>query len=286
MNLFQGLEKFGLKAEETKDLFEEEKKATDTADAGKTAVDNVPTEDAFLLEKAIRCTVCDKVFKTKVIKNGRVKRLDPDMDLRPRFQYIDTLKYDIASCPFCGYTAMYRYFEHLSSLQIKMIKEQVCTNFKSAGEDTAAVFDYDTAIDRYKLALFNTLVKKGKTSEKAYTCLKISWLYRGKYEEMDKNDPESEQARKDCKAQEEAFYQQAYEGLLKAVSSEMFPICGMDQSTMDYLLAAMSIHYKKYDVASKCISNVLTSAAASKKMKDRAFELKEQLIAEIKKTKQ
>lgn len=29
------------------------------------------------------------------------------------------------------------------------------------GEEPA-VYDYDTAINRYKLALFNTLVKKGK----------------------------------------------------------------------------------------------------------------------------
>ena len=211
--------------------------------------------------------------------------MEPDFDLRPRFQYIDTLKYDVASCPFCGYTAMNRYFEHLSSMQIKLIKEQVCANFKPSGEEPA-VFDYDTAIERYKLSLFNTLVKKGKTSEKAYTCLKISWLLRGKYEEMDPDDSSLEQARKDCKAQEEAFYQQAFEGFMKAVSSEMFPICGMDQSTMDYLLAVMAAHYKKYDVASKCISNVMTSPAASKKMKDRAYDLKEQLVQEIRKTKQ
>ncbi|MFR8428491.1 MAG: DUF2225 domain-containing protein [Roseburia inulinivorans] len=30
-----------------------------------------------------------------------------------------------------------------------------------------------------KLALFNTIVKKGKTSENTYSCLKLSWLYRG-----------------------------------------------------------------------------------------------------------
>ena len=43
---------------------------------------DIPTEDMFLLEKGIRCPVCDKVFKTKMIKNGRVKRLESDKDLR------------------------------------------------------------------------------------------------------------------------------------------------------------------------------------------------------------
>ena len=89
---------------------------------------------------------------------------------------------------------------------------------------------------------------------------------------------------KACKEQEEVFYKQAYDGFMKAVSSEMFPICGMDQNTMDYLLAYMSSHFKRYDVASKCISNILGSSA-SNKIKDKARDLKEQIIAELKKGK-
>ena len=41
------------------------------------------------------------------------------------------------------------------------------------------------------------------------------------------------------------IYQQAYEGFMKAMSTEMFPMCGMDQCTVDYLLAAMAYHFKK-----------------------------------------
>ena len=44
---------------------------------------------------------------------------------------------DVASCPNCGYTAMNRYFEHLSSVQIKLIKEKICANFKPTGEEPA-----------------------------------------------------------------------------------------------------------------------------------------------------
>ena len=283
MNLFKGLEKFGLKTEGTENLFEEEKRTSASTEQGE-AKEEIPSEESFLLEKSVRCTVCDKVFKTKMIKNGRVKRLEPDFDLRPRFMYIDTLKYDVASCPNCGYTAMNRYFEHLSSVQIKLIKEKICANFKPTGEEPA-VYDYDTAINRYKLALFNTLVKKGKVSEKAYTCLKISWLYRGKLEGMDEKDASLEQERRECMEQQEAFYNQAYEGFLKAVSTEMFPMCGMDQTTVDYLLAVMSKHFKRYDTASKCISRILSTSSASKKMKDRAFDLKEEIIREIKDSK-
>lgn len=281
MNLLSGLEKFGLKAEDTTNLFEEEKKATAAADAAKK--ETVLDENNFLLDKAIRCTVCDKVFKAKMIKSGRLKRLESDRDLRPRYDGIDTLKYSVISCPYCGYTAINRYFEHLSSMQVKMIKEQVCSKFKPDGSVEPTLIDYDTAIERYKLSLFNTIVKKGKTSEKAYTCLNLAWLLRGKAETL---APSAEQEIKECKEQEEAFYAQAFEGLTKAVSTETYPICGMDECTMDYLLATMAYHYKKYDVASKCIARIMQSVAASKKMKDRAYELKEQIVAEIKKNKQ
>ncbi|MBR2057863.1 MAG: DUF2225 domain-containing protein, partial [Fibrobacter sp.] len=37
--------------------------------------------------------------------------------------------------------------------------------------------DYDTSIERYKLALYNSMVKRAKISEKSYICLKIAWLY-------------------------------------------------------------------------------------------------------------
>lgn len=283
MNLFSGLEKFGLKAEDTTNLFAEEKKMNTAADGEKK--EEIPSEESFLLDKAIRCTVCDKVFKTKMIKNGRIKRMEPDLDLRPRFEGIDTLKYDVASCPYCGYTAMNRYFEHLTTGQIKMIKEKVCVNFKGSGETEPTIIDYDTAIERYKLSLFNTLVKRGKDSEKAYTCLKLAWLFRGKAEEMEPSEKDYEVKMKECKEQEEAFYQQAFEGFMKAVSAEMFPMCGMDQCTMDYLLATMAFHFQKYDVASKCIARIQGSPSASKKIKERAYDLKEKIVAQIKKNK-
>ena len=137
MNLLSGLEKFGLKAEDNMNLFEEEKRET-VADNG-TKTEAAPQESSFLLDKAIRCVVCDKVFKTKMV-NSRVKRLEPDLDLRPRYEHIDTLKYNTKSCPYCGYTAVSRYFEHLSSVQIRLLNEQVCVNFKGSDDVEPKLF--------------------------------------------------------------------------------------------------------------------------------------------------
>lgn len=283
MNLFSGLEKFGLNPTESMNLFEEEtKEATKKAD-GEKVEEKIPSEEEFILEKSVRCKACDNVFKTKMIKNGRVKRLEPDKDLRPRFQYIDTLKYDITSCPVCGYTAMNRYFDQLTSAQAKLIREGISSQFHKSEEPDTPVYSYDVAVDRYKLSLVNTMVKKGKDSEKAYTCLKIAWLLRGKGETMPENTPEEKQAKEECKKEEEAFYQQAFEGFMKATAKEMYPMCGMEQSTVDYLISYMAYHFGKYEIASKFLASVLSSAAASRRMKDMALDLKEDIIAQLRK---
>lgn len=282
MNLFSGMEKFGLKSAESMKLFEDEQK-DDKKESGTHTEEKIPAESEFLLDKTVQCKVCDHKFKTKVIKSGRVKRLEPDRDLRPRFQYIDTLKYDVTSCPACGYTAMNRYYEHLTPTQVKLIKEQIANNFHADSKEENAVYDYDEAIDRYKLSLVNTVVKKGKDSEKAYTCLKIAWLLRGKAETMSQDTQEEKAAKAACQKEEEEFYQQAFEGFMKAISEEMFPMCGMEQSTVDYLLAYMAYHFKKYEIASKFLASVLTAPSASRRMKDMALELKEDIIAQLRK---
>ncbi len=243
----------------------------------------IPPEESFLLEKSIQCPVCDSKFKSKAVKSGRAVRMEPDRDMRPRFRHIDTLKYDIISCPNCGYTAMTRYFDHLSTMQIRLIREGISAKFNPPTTKEGAFYTHDEAIDKYKLALVNTMVKRGKDSEKAYACLKISWLLRGKAENMPEETEEEQKAKEAVKQEEEKFYLQAYEGFSTALANEMFPICGMDQSTMDYLLAYMSYHFGKYEIASKFLAGVLSSGTASRRMKDLALDLKDDIVRKLRK---
>lgn len=281
MNLLEGLEKFGLDNMDTKNLFEEEKKENVSPEKKSAVQAVVHTEKEFLLEKSIRCPVCDHVFKSKMVKTGRVKRMEPDFDLRPRFEYIDTNKYDVSSCPKCGYTAMNRYFSHLSSAQIKLLDEGVRRKFKPTAQTEGEEYSYDEAIERYKLALYNTLVKKGKASEKAFECLKISWLYRGKGEELLKSSKKDSEAVQKCQKEEALYYEQAYEGFTKAIASEPFPMCGMEESTINLLMASMAFKLQKYDIASRFISMVLTSRAAGRSAKERAMDMKENIIKQL-----
>lgn len=286
-NIFDGLEKYGLDLGDMGDLFseekpEEKKEETETSSMQK-AVDDMEEEE-LLFQRELTCTVCDHKFKALSVRSSKLRRLTPDKDLRPRYKGVDTLKYDVYSCPYCGYTGMARYFDHLSTLQIRLIRDGVCSKYNSSLLDVPATYDYDTALERYKLSLYNTVAKKGSVSEKAYTCLKMAWLCRGKREELLENgELRDSEIIKQCEKEELSYYGQAYEGLVKAVASESFPICGMDQHTMDILIAQMSFRLGKYDVASKIVSRVLVSKAVPRAIKDRALDLKQELIETIKK---
>lgn len=282
MNLLAGLEKFGLKANGIDNLFAEEKSKEEKQEVTEEKKAE-PKESDFLLVKAVRCPVCDTTFKTKSVKSSKASRMEPDDDLRPRYKNIDILKYDVESCPSCGYSGLTRYFSHLSPTQIKLIRQGVCDNFKKETKNIEEVdtspYDYDTAIERYKLALFNTLVKKGKNSEKAYECLKLSWLYRGKIEEMERDTPKEHESIEAAKKEELAFYEQAFEGFQKAIGSELYPMCGMDQNTVDLLVAIMAFRLKKYEVSSRYVASIIGSHTANGAVKRRAVDLKQELIA-------
>ena len=74
----------------------------------------------------------------------------------------------------------------------------------------------------------------------------------------------------------------ALEGFLAARQSEGYPMCGMDETTVDYMIAVLSMNFSQYDVASKLIANILVMSGANPRMKEKARELKELLIIKIK----
>ena len=285
--ILSGLAKFGLDENLVNSLFEEE--GSQGKKDGSPAVQKVvepPKETDFLLLKSVRCPICDGVFRTPVIKTGRAKRKEPDLDLRPRFEIIDTNKYDIASCPKCGFTAMHRYFGHLAPVQVKLIREGVLAKFKTPPAKAVTeleVISYDTAIDLYKIALYTSVVKKGKNSEKAYTCLKIAWLLRGKMEELSLDAEKNKDAIAACQKDYDTFYQQAFDGFVKAMASETYPMAGMDQSTMDLLIAALAYNLGQYEYSARFVSQLIVSHTAPSNVKNRAHDLKEKIVAKLKK---
>lgn len=275
--LLAGLEQFGLSNLENMDLYEQPKKA-ETDSEGKPAPKTVQEQD-YLFDKSFTCPICDKEFKAKTVKVGKVKLAGTDMDLRPKYEQVDLLKYDIISCPHCGYAALSRYFKFVTSPQAQNIKKTISPSFKP--QEEKEMYTYDDALERYKLALANAIVKQAKPSEKAYICLKTAWLLRGKGEHLDSQAPDYAGQKKQINDEENEFLRNALEGFLAARQTENFPMCGMDEPTVDYLIAVTAMRFEQYDVTSRLVAGILASNA-NPRMKDKARTLKEMLVKKIK----
>lgn len=278
--LLSGLEKLGLKNLESMDLYEEEKKKEEQEEAGKQKVP-VVNETDFLFDKTYECPVCDSKIKARTLKASKARLLRTDMDLRPVYEHIEPLKYDVIICPECGYAALSRYFGGLTSTQIKAVKETISRSYQksNAQNDT---YTYEEALGRYKLCLANAIVKHAKASEKAYICLKTGWLLRSMGESLDKEAEGYAGEFASLKEQENEFLKNALEGFLSARQTENYPMCGMDETTVEYLIAVLAMDFGQYDIASRLISGILVSTTATSRMKDKAREVKEVLIAKIK----
>lgn len=275
-NLFSGLEAFGLGNMKDMNVFNTDEKANKekakTDDSAKVVIE----EADFLFDKTYTCPVCDSEFKSKTIKTGKIKLISADTDLRPKYQYVDSLKYDSIACPHCGYAALNRFFNYMTNTQAKLIKEQISASFKGINTESD-IISYDEAIAQHKLALVNTIVKKSKLSERAYTCLKTAWLIRGKAETLPADTSDYDGQIQKLQREELEFIKNAYDGFSEAFSKELFPMCGMDENTMTYLMADLARRVGKHDESSRWISKVLISRDANERIKSKARDLKELL---------
>lgn len=281
--LLDGMEAFGLGDMSSEDIFTDPK-AKEAALKAKAAVEKKFVEEDFLFEKTYECPVCNKSFKEHTLRTGKARLLKTDIDLRPTFEGIEPLKYDVVQCKECGFTALTRFFLPMTVAQRKAILEKVSSNFKKPDSE-GATYSYEEAVSRYKMALVNAIVKTAKASEKAYICLRGGWLCRS-YAESLKEQKADEAKIKEINELENEFLKNAYEGFTAARQNESFPMCGMDENTLDYLLATLAIRLGQYAVASRLISTLLISPNCNSRTKDRARDLKDELLRLQKESKQ
>ena len=256
-SIFDGLSKMGLGSIDSKDIFE---KKDENKNANKVVIKAAPVleEKDMLFTKEYECPICYSKFSNKTVLSGKAKLLSVEEDLRQRYERIEPLKYDVVACDKCGHAALTRFFKPLSAGQRNLVDEQICSNFKGLDDMGQDTYSYEEAFERYQLALANSIVKRAKASETAYTCLKAGWLCESWLEDLKKADWPDNALIKKVEGYEKEFTESAYEGLNKAVSSEMPPICGMDESTVNYLLAVLALKTGHADVNAKLLSSIIT----------------------------
>ena len=279
-NIFSGLEAMGLAGLSEVKIYEEEKVEPVKKQILEPQV-HIVTEEELIFDKKMTCPVCDIEFKVKTVKSGKPKFLGADTDLRPKYVGIDSIKYDAIVCPDCGYAALSRFFSYMTSAQARLIKDNVSASFRGLPE-TGSVYTYEEAIARHQLALYNAIVKKAKSSERAYTCLKLAWLFRGMKENPPEDVKDIDNFKMECYKNELEMLKNAFEGFTVSRAKEDFPICGMDQWTFDYLLADLAARLGKYDIAAKLASSIIVARTANTKLKERARSLRDEIKDKIK----
>ena len=168
-------------------------------------------------------------------------------------------------------------FMTLSVRQERAIKDNITPKFKGLPE-YGDIYTYDQAIERIQLVLLNDIVKQAKTSERAFVCLKLAWLVRGKSEELDKSAPDYAAQKKALYEEELQYLSNAYDGFKTAISSENFPIAGLDENTLELILGDTARKLGKKDEASRWLSEVITSKTAKEMIKEKARDIRDMIV--------
>lgn len=234
-------------------------------------------EKAMLFDKSYTCPVCEQNFTSKTVRTGKVHMLYSDYDLRPVYDTVDQVKYEVIVCPHCGYAALIRYYEESMSVKrANMIREAVSSRYKPIVWGTD-LYTYEEAKLRYRLAMANAIAKGAKISEKAYLYLKNAWLIAGETESLKKQESVDEVKIAANDKAEKEMRGFALDGFLQARASENYPIAGMDEKTLEYLLAALCIDQGRYSDCTRFLSNILMSKNITSNLRKRTQGLKEKL---------
>lgn len=250
-NLFDDLKDMGFDNIDSTELFKSHKKEK------QKVVKKMYTVEEVLYDKSYTCPVCGNAFKASAIRSGKNRLLTTDLDLKGTYDIVNPLLYECILCEACGYAALSKNFDRLSISQIKWIREQICSKYKSV--QYPKVLSEKDGIIRYKLALLNAQVKHAKDGEKAYICLKIAWLYR------DMNNEKMELA----------FLKNALQGFQNAFSNDRFPIFELDELTVAYLIATIHYRFKEYEEALRWLGNIIINHSTNARLKMRAMNLKD-----------
>lgn len=227
--------------------------------------DNSYTEADFLYDKEIDCPLCEHKIKVRVVKRSGLRLIRKDSDSLPYYKYINPLFYDVWVCNHCGYAAMESTFlNELKMSERDLIEKSVSSHWQY--REYPAVMPLETALDRYKIALYCAEIRHARETEMSMLLLKMAWLHRlkGNYE-----------IEKRCLAKAVMAFKVLYE-------KGSFPVAGMDESALVYMLADL---HNRIDDEKECLiwlGVLLNDRQAKPALKEKARDLK-YLISEEKK---
>lgn len=199
------------------------------------------------------CGVCEKEFQVTKVRS-RIVKLNQDTDFCTYYQDINPYYYTVWVCPHCGYAAQESHFPQISSAS----KDKIA-KFLSGKEVRINLCGPRTriqAITAYKLAIYFAEMEGLSQSEMAGLYLRLGWLYR----EGQQTEEEQQALAKAAEHFEQALYK------------ERFPISGMSETAITYIIGELLRRTGKYEQSLLYFSKVVASPQAKleKKILDMA----------------
>lgn len=247
-NIFSGLEDLGFNDVQDIRLFNKKEEESKNEPKDKKESD-IKT---LLFDSTVTCPVCGNTFSARSVKSSAIRRQKSDSDFFMRYTSINPYFYEVYLCNTCGYAALKQDFEKIRDAQAEQIKKNITSRWN--GKNYPEAYTVEIAIERFKLALLNSVMIGAKSSRKALNCLRIAWMYRLMEDE----------------ANETTFIRQALEGFSDAYINEDFPIAGMDRFTAMYLIGELNRRVGNLDEALSWFSKVITTPNVPQKVKDLA----------------
>ncbi len=174
-----------------------------------------------LYVKELICPACKKKIEVTKVRSKACVIKSKDTDFCIYYEGINPILYDVWVCEHCGYAAQGERFEELTDEEAKKIKKSISPFWKSRKFNGER--NIETALETFKLALYNLQKMNAKASDLAKVCIRIAWLYR-----LNNDEKENEFLKHALR-----FYAEAYD-------KETFPINKLDEFTCMYLIAELN----------------------------------------------
>ncbi len=213
--------------------------------------------DIKISKLPVTCPLCKHEFDSTRVATTKLKLIKTDTDLKPHYEGINTIPYEITTCVKCGYSTFYNEFK----LKVKDKEKQLISNILNKSfkyRNYSENLSNRDGIEKYKLAI---LVAKAREAEKSILSnlyMKLGWLFRNE---------------KDGKKYELASIKQSYKLGKEAFKTEQFPVMNINKSTFSYMLGDMARRIKLYDEAVRWLKNSKSLHESTFTLKDRADEV-------------
>ena len=176
--------------------------------------------DKFLYTKELVCVVCSKKHETCKVRIRKLPVEKKDSDFHIWYKDVNPVYYNVWVCPNCGLSVT-------ESEHIPISTEQKSVFLKSIGvkwtkRDFSGERTYEQAVESHQLALLTGQVLNKSNGYLGGLCLRLAWLFR------EYND-----------SRENQYLKHALDHLEAAYSSESFPIAGLDEISLSYLIGEL-----------------------------------------------